>query len=59
MEGKLEGNSQGVFFKLYTTVAPPIYVPTPSFKLMALRNIMVEEALLSKIVTMKQTSYTV
>ena len=56
---KAGGELLGYFFKLYTTVAPPIYVPTPSFKLMALRNIMVEETLLSKIVTMKQTSCTV
>ena len=50
-----------MFFPLYTGVAPPIYVTTTSFKLMALRNIMVEEALLfrSASVTMKQTSHPV
>ena len=48
-------------FPLYTGVAPPIYVPTTSFKLMVLQNIMVEEASLSKSVsvTMKQTSHPV
>ena len=47
-----------IFFPLYNGVAPPVYVPTASFKLMSLRNIMVGEALLSKSasVTMKQTS---
>ena len=46
------------FFLLYTGVAPPIYVPTTSFKLIMLRNIRVDEAFLSKgtIVAMKQTS---
>ena len=46
-----------MFFQLYTGVAQPIHVPTTSFKLMALRNIMVEVALLFKgaSVTMKQT----
>ena len=41
---------------MYTGVAPYIYVPTTSFKLMALRNIREEKALLSKVasVTMKQ-----
>ena len=41
---------------MYTGVAPHIYVPTTSFELMALRNIKVEKALLSKVasVTMKQ-----
>ena len=29
-------------------MAPPIYVPTTSFKLMVLRNVRVEKALLSK-----------
>ena len=50
-----------MFFPLYTGVAPPIYVPTTSFKLMALRNIMLEEVLLSKgaSVTIKQTSHPV
>ena len=50
-----------MFFPLYTGVAPPIYVPTTSFKLMTLRNIRVEEALLSKdaSVTMKQISHPV
>ena len=58
MKAKSEGNSQDVFFSLYTGVAPPIYVPTTGFKLMVLCNIMVEKALLSKnaSVTMKQTS---
>ena len=55
MKGKYQGNSQDVF-----SIAPPIYVPT-SFKLMALPNIRVNEALLSKgaTVTMKQTSHPV
>ena len=50
-----------LFFPLYTGVALPIYVPTTSFKLMVLQSIMVEEALLSKSVsvTMKQTSHPV
>ena len=50
-----------MFFQLCTGVALPIYVPATSFKLMALRSIMVEEALLSKSasVTMKQTSHTI
>ena len=50
-----------MFFPLYTEVAPPIYVPTKSFKLMALWNIMAEEALLSKSasVTMKETFHPV
>ena len=50
-----------MFFPLYTEVAPPIYVSTTSFKLMTLRNIMVEEALLSRSVsvTLKQTSHPV
>ena len=48
-----------MFFPLYTEVAPPIYVPTTSFKLMALWSIIVEEAFLSKSasVIMKQTSH--
>ena len=33
---------------MYNRVALPIYVPTTGFKLMALQNIMVEEALFSK-----------
>ena len=48
-----------MFFPLYTRVAPPIHVPTTSFKLIALQNIREEEALLSKgaSVTMKETSH--
>ena len=48
-----------MFFPLYTGVAAPIYVPTTSFKLMAIWNLRVEEALLSKdaSVIMKQTSH--
>ena len=44
-----------MFFPLYTGEALPTYVPTKSFKLMALRNIRVDEALLSEgaSVTMK------
>ena len=44
------------FFLLYTRVAPPIYVPATSFKLMTLRNIRVEEAFPAKgaSLTMKQ-----
>ena len=34
-----------MFFPLYTVVALPIYVPSIRFKLMALLNIRVEEAL--------------
>ena len=58
-KGKSEGNSYDIFFPLYNAVALPIYVPTMSFKLMTLRNIMVEEDLHSKNanVTMKQTSH--
>ena len=50
-----------MFFPLYTGVALPKYVPTTSFELMALRNISVEEALLSKgaSVTVKQLSHPV
>ena len=50
-----------MFFPLYNGVALPMYIPTISFKLMALRNIKVEEALLSKVasVTIKQTSHPV
>ena len=60
MKGKSEGNSNDVF-SLYTGVVPPTYVPITSFKLMALRNTRVQEALLSKgaSVTMKQTSHLV
>ena len=43
MKGKSQGMFQDVFFLLYTGLAPPIYVPTTSFKLMTL-----EEALLFK-----------
>ena len=48
-----------VFFPLYEAVASPIYDPTMNFKLIALRNIMVEEDLHSKnaSVTTKQTSH--
>ena len=44
-----------MFFPLYTGEALPTYVPTKSFKLMALQNIRVDEALLSEgaSVTMK------
>ena len=50
-----------MFFPLYTGVALPIYVPTASFKLIALRNIVVENDLLAKsaIVTLTQTSHPV
>ena len=50
-----------MFFPLYTGMALPIFVPPTNFKLMALWNIMVEEALLSKSVsvTMKQTYHPV
>ena len=50
-----------MFFPLHTRVAPPVYVPTTSFKLMALWNITVEESLLSKSasITMNQTSHPV
>ena len=60
-ERKVVGELLGCFFKLYSGVAPPIHVSTTSFKLMALRNIMIEDALLYKSarVTMKQTSYPV
>ena len=37
MKGKSEGTPR-MFFPLYTRVAPPIYVPAKSFKLMALRS---------------------
>ena len=55
-ERKVWGELMRCFFPLQTGVAPHIYVPTTSFKLMALRNIKVEKALLSKVasVTMKQ-----
>ena len=61
MKGKLRGGTPRMFFPLYTGVAPPIYVPPTSFKLMALQSIMVEEALLSRSasVTMKQTFHPV
>ena len=36
-----------MLFPLYITVSPPIYVATTIFNLMALRNIRVDEALLS------------
>ena len=50
-----------MFFPLYNGVALLIYVPTRSFKLMALWNIMVEEDLHSKnnSVKIKQTSHPV
>ena len=55
-EIKVWGELMTCFFSLYTGVAPHIYVPPTSFKLMVLRNIRVEKALLSKVasVTMKQ-----
>ena len=37
-----------MFFPLYTGVAPPLYVPTASLKLMALQIIRSKEAFLSK-----------
>ena len=43
-----------MFFPLYTGAAPPIYVPTTSSNLMALRNIRVEEAFPAKGLTMKE-----
>ena len=48
-----------MFFPLYTVVALPIYVPSIRFKLMALLNIRVEEALPSKgaSVKMEQRSH--
>ena len=54
-------NSKDFFFPMYTGVTLPIYVPTTKFNLMALWNIWVEEALLSKgaSVIMKQTSHLV
>ena len=60
MKRKSEGGPR-MFFPLYTGVVPPIYVPTTSFKLTALWNIMVEAALLSKSasVTKKQKSHPV
>ena len=60
MKRNSEWNSYDVF-PLYNGVASPIYVPNTSFKLMALRNIMLEEALLSEgtSYTMKQTSHLV
>ena len=36
-----------MFFSIVQWIAPTIYIPTTSFQLMALRNIMVEEGLLS------------
>ena len=61
MKGKFREEILGCFFPFYTGVAPPIDVLPTSFKLMALQNIMLEEALLSKSVsdTMKQTSHPV
>ena len=61
MKGKSERETPRMFFPLYTGVALLIYVPSTSFKLMALWNIRVEEALLSKgaSVTVKQTSHPV
>ena len=60
MKGKSERETPRMFFPLYTGVALLIYVPSTSFKLMALWNIRVE-ALLSKgaSVTVKQTSHPV
>ena len=57
-ERKVRGELLGRFFSLYNGVAPPIYVPATSFKLMTLWNIMVDEYLHSKnaSVTIKQTS---
>ena len=45
-------------FALHTGVVPPIFVPTLCFEFIALRNIRVEEDLLSEgaTVAMKQTS---
>ena len=45
--GKSEG-TPWMLFPLYTGVIPSIYVPTTGFKLMALRNIRLEEAMLSR-----------
>ena len=61
MKGKSEGNSQDVFFIVHWNGSADIYVPTTSFKLMVLRNIIVEEASLSKgaSATIKQTSHPV
>ena len=58
---KRKSGGARMFFPLYTGVVPPIYVPTTSFKLTALWNIMVEAALLSKSasVTKKQKSHPV
>ena len=46
-------------FSILEWSGPPIYVPTMIFKLMALRNILLEEDLHSKnaSVTMKETSH--
>ena len=56
----LKGNPR-MFFPLYNVVASPIYVSTTSFKLMALRDIMAQEDLHSKnvSVTMRQISHSV
>ena len=37
-----------MFFSLYTGVGLPVYAPTTSLKLIALRKVRVEKALLSK-----------
>ena len=61
MKGKFREELLGCFLPFYTGVALPIYALPTSFKLMALQNIILEEALLSKSVgdTMKQTSHPV
>ena len=47
-ESKFPKGTPRMFSPLYTGVAPPGYIPPMSFKLMALQNIMLEKALLSK-----------